>query len=168
MANMKVLDLFAGVGGVKQGFEQAGFTTAMSMDFDRHCKQTFDFNYQEPLVCDDVTCWSPEDYPEFNILTGGFPCQAFSVAGQRKGFAETRGTLFFELARILDKRRPRAFLFENVKGLVSHDNGNTIQTIENTLSDLGYSRISQMLPLWSCCSGNSKSAASRQSRNPTM
>jgi DNA (cytosine-5)-methyltransferase 1 len=148
MADMKVLDLFAGVGGVKQGFEQAGFTTAMSMDFDRYCKQTFDYNYPEPMVCDDVTCWSPEDYPEFNILTGGFPCQAFSVAGQRKGFAETRGTLFFELARILDKRRPRAFLFENVKGLVSHDNGNTLQTIENTLSDLGYSYDYKVLNSW--------------------
>ena len=136
---MKVLDLFCGVGGIKQGFTQAGFDVVQSVDFDKACKETFDLNYDQEMRLGDISKISPEDYPDHDVLVGGFPCQAFSVAGKRLGFEETRGTLFFNLADILHVRRPRAFMFENVKGLVGHDNGKTLETILNTLRyDLGY------------------------------
>jgi len=136
---MKVLDLFCGVGGIKQGFTQAGFNVVQSVDFDKACKETFDLNYDQEMRLGDISKISPDDYPDHDVLVGGFPCQAFSVAGKRLGFDETRGTLFFNLADILHVRRPRAFMFENVKGLVGHDGGRTLETILNTLRyDLGY------------------------------
>jgi len=136
---MKVLDLFCGVGGIKQGFTQAGFDVVQSVDFDKACKETFDLNYDQEMRLGDISQITPDDYPDHDVLVGGFPCQAFSVAGKRLGFNETRGTLFFNLADILHVRRPRAFMFENVKGLVGHDGGRTLETILRTLrEDLGY------------------------------
>lgn len=136
---MKVLDTFCGVGGIKQGFTQAGFDVVQSIDYDKACKITFDANYKDEMVLGDISELSPESYPDHDVLVGGFPCQAFSVAGYRKGFNEKRGTLFFNLADILHVKRPRAFMFENVKGLVGHDGGNTLEVILRTLrQDLGY------------------------------
>ena len=86
----------------------------------------------------DITKINPTELPDFDLLTGGFPCQAFSIAGKRKGFDDTRGTLFFDIARILKEKRPRNFILENVKGLLSHDNGRTFKTIITTLTELGY------------------------------
>ena len=136
---MKVLDTFCGVGGIKQGFTQAGFDVVQSVDFDKACKTTFDANYDDEMVLGDISELKPESYPDHDVLVGGFPCQAFSVAGYRKGFNEKRGTLFFNLADILHVKQPRAFMFENVKGLVGHDGGNTLEVILRTLrQDLGY------------------------------
>lgn len=136
---MKVLDTFCGVGGIKQGFTQAGFDVVQSVDFDKACKTTFDANYEDEMVLGDISELPPESYPDHDVLVGGFPCQAFSVAGYRKGFNEKRGTLFFNLADILHVKQPRAFMFENVKGLVGHDGGNTLEVILRTLrQDLGY------------------------------
>jgi DNA (cytosine-5)-methyltransferase 1 len=136
---MKVLDTFCGIGGIKQGFTQAGYDVVQSIDFDKACKTTFDYNYEDEMVLGDISELSPESYPDHDVLVGGFPCQAFSVAGYRKGFDEKRGTLFFNLADILHVKRPRAFMFENVKGLVGHDGGRTLEVILRTLrEDLGY------------------------------
>jgi DNA (cytosine-5)-methyltransferase 1 len=138
---MKTLDLFAGIGGIRLGFENAGFKTVFSNDFEPLCKTTFDLNFGEPhLHVEDIRQIPPSSLPNFNILLGGFPCQAFSIAGYRQGFADEkdRGNLFFSIANILQEKNPDAFLLENVKNLKGHDNGNTFKVIQDTLSSLGY------------------------------
>lgn len=137
----RTLDLFAGIGGIRLGFENAGFNTVYSNDFEDACKVTFDLNFDEvPLHIKDITTVETETLPEFDVLLGGFPCQAFSVAGYRQGFKDEkgRGNLFFDIARIIDAKKPRAFLLENVKNLKNHDKGNTFEVIKKTLNDLGY------------------------------
>ena len=146
---MNTVDLFAGVGGIRLGLEQAGFNTVYSNDFNKHCKKTFDSHFgEDAMTLGDITKIDPASLPDHDVLTGGFPCQAFSVAGKRMGFNETRGTLFFNLAQILDVKRPKAFLFENVKGLVGHDGGKTIEVIENALDELGYHHQRRVLNSW--------------------
>ncbi len=138
---LRTLDLFAGVGGVRLGFEEAGFKTIFANDIDKNCKITYDLNFPEPkLTVKDIWKLKIEDIPEFDILLGGFPCQAFSIAGYRKGFVDTRvgGNLFFRITQILEKRKPQAFLLENVKNLRGHDKGKTFKIIKETLEDLGY------------------------------
>jgi DNA (cytosine-5)-methyltransferase 1 len=136
---MKTIDLFAGVGGIRKGMELAGFTTVFSNDFDEKCKETFDLNFSEPsMTLSDFSSLEFESIPEFNILTGGFPCQPFSVAGKREGFGDMRGNHFFTIASLIHHRRPRAFLLENVKGLFTHDGGRTFRTIFDTLHELEY------------------------------
>lgn len=137
----RTLDLFAGVGGIRIGFEKAGFKTAFANDFDKTCKDTYDLNFPEPkLNTEDINKLNIKELPEFNILLGGFPCQAFSIAGYRQGFKDEkgRGNLFFRIADILAERKPKAILLENVKNLKSHDKGKTFKVIEKTLRDLGY------------------------------
>ncbi|MEK6913807.1 MAG: DNA cytosine methyltransferase [Nanoarchaeota archaeon] len=136
----RTLDLFAGVGGIRIGFERAGFKTTFANDFDKTCKDTYDLNFAEPkLDTTDINKLDINSLPEFDILLGGFPCQSFSIAGYRKGFQdEERGNLFFRIAKILEERKPEAFLLENVKNLQSHDNGKTFKIIKETLEKLGY------------------------------
>lgn len=137
----RTLDLFAGVGGIRLGFERAGFKTAFANDFDKTCKDTYDLNFGEPkLVVEDINKLNIQIIPEFDILLGGFPCQPFSVAGYRQGFKDEkdRGNLFFRIAEILEKRKPVAFMLENVKNLKGHDNGKTFKVIKETLEALGY------------------------------
>ncbi|VVB76006.1 Modification methylase MthTI [uncultured archaeon] len=138
---MKTIDLFAGVGGIRIGFEKAGFETAFANDFDKTCKDTYDRNFSAPKL-DTRSIWDIpiKELPEFDLLLGGFPCQAFSIAGYRKGFKDEkgRGNLFFRIAEILEEKTPKAFLLENVKNLRGHDNGKTFAIIQKTLSDLGY------------------------------
>jgi DNA (cytosine-5)-methyltransferase 1 len=137
----RTLDLFAGIGGVRLGFEQAGFKTVFANDFEANCKKTYDANFVDAkLVVEDITKIKTEDLPEFDFLLGGFPCQAFSIAGHRKGFEDDkgRGNLFFDVARIIEDRAPEGFLLENVKNLKNHDGGNTFSVIQKTLVDLGY------------------------------
>ncbi len=137
----KTLDLFAGVGGIRLGFEKAGFTTVFANDFEANCKHTYDLNFRNSkLVVEDITNISLEDLPEFDFLLAGFPCQAFSIAGHRHGFDDQkgRGNLFFDIARIIKARKPVGFLLENVKNLRTHDGGNTFKVIEQTLNGLGY------------------------------
>lgn len=139
--HFKTLDLFAGIGGIRIGFEKAGFKTAFSNDFEKSCKATYDLNFKESkLVVEDIRKISVDDLPEFDFLLGGFPCQAFSIAGYRHGFEDKkgRGNLFFDIARIIDERRPEGFLLENVKNLKSHDNGRTFKIILETLEQFGY------------------------------
>ncbi|MCA9346711.1 DNA cytosine methyltransferase [Candidatus Saccharibacteria bacterium] len=139
--NRRTLDLFAGVGGIRMGFEKAGFTTVFANDFEKQCKDTYDLNFKNSkLVVEDITKIEAEDLPEFDYLLGGFPCQAFSIAGYRKGFEDERGrgNLFFDIARIIKARKPEGFLLENVKNLKTHDGGNTFKVIKETLEALGY------------------------------
>lgn len=106
-------------------------------DIDKYAIKTYQSHFDHRNY-GDVTKIDPPELPDFDLLVGGFPCQAFSVAGKREGFNDTRGTLFFDIARILEDKRPRHFILENVKGLLSHDKGKTFQTIIGVLADLGY------------------------------
>jgi len=137
-------DAFAGMGGIRLGMERAGFRCAGSCEIDRAARATYAANFgAEPKHADirDV-----ESLPRgTTVLCGGFPCQAFSHLGQRRGFKDPNGNLFFELARLMDASRPRACLFENVKGLVSHDGGRTLGTVLGTLGELGYHTSWQVL-----------------------
>jgi len=144
----RTLDLFAGVGGIRLGFERAGFKTVFANDFDKHCKETYDLNFKtSKLIVEDVRKIGINDLPQFDFLLAGFPCQAFSIAGYRKGFEDDkgRGNLFFDIARILKARKPEGFLLENVKNLKGHDDGRTFAIIMETLKDLGYHAKAKVL-----------------------
>jgi DNA (cytosine-5)-methyltransferase 1 len=131
------IDLFAGIGGIRIAIESAGGKCVFSSEWDRMARVSYQSNFGE-LPCGDITKISSEAIPDHDILAGGFPCQAFSILGDKLGFADTRGTLFFEIERILRDKRPRAFILENVRHLVTHDSGRTFSTILSKLGKLGY------------------------------
>ncbi len=146
--SFNTIDLFAGVGGIRLGFENAGFKTVFANDFEPQCKDTYDLNFKDSkLIVEDIRKIGIDDLPKFDFLLGGFPCQAFSIAGYRHGFKDKkdRGNLFFDIARIIEARKPEGFLLENVKNLKSHDSGKTFEVIEKTLEDLGYYVKSKVL-----------------------
>jgi len=146
--NWRTVDLFAGVGGIRLGFEKAGFSTVFANDFEAKCADTYNQNFDTAkLVVEDITKIHTKDIPDCDFILGGFPCQAFSIAGYRKGFDDEkgRGNLFFDIARIIEDKQPTGFLLENVKNLKSHDGGNTFKVIEQTLADLGYHIKSKVL-----------------------
>jgi DNA (cytosine-5)-methyltransferase 1 len=148
MANLKTIDLFAGLGGIRMGFHAAGFDTVFANDFDKFAKQTYDSNFSKTkMTLQDITTVETNTIPDFDFLLGGFPCQAFSIAGYRLGFEDKsgRGNLFFDIARILKDKQPLGFLLENVKNLKGHDGGKTFKVIENTLDELGYDIKYQVL-----------------------
>ena len=138
----KTIDLFAGIGGIRLGFELTGrFETVFANDFDKNCKYTYDLNTKDALLTvDDITTINPENIPEYDFLLAGFPCQAFSIAGYRQGFNDEkgRGNLFFDIVRFLDYGQPMGFLLENVKNLQGHDKGRTFKVISQELMNLGY------------------------------
>ncbi len=137
-ADYKMIDLFAGIGGTRLGFQLTGRTKSVfSSEIDKYAAKTYYANFGDN-PSGDITQINEVDIPDHDILVGGFPCQAFSQAGLKKGFEDTRGTLFFEIARILKYKQPKAFLLENVKNLLRHDHGKTYSVIENTLLELGY------------------------------
>ncbi len=133
------IDLFAGIGGFRIAMQSLGGNCVFSSEIDKYAKKTYDYNFGE-VPFGDITKISEHDIPEHDVLCAGFPCQSFSIAGKRKGFKdETRGTLFFDIARIIEAKRPKAFFLENVKGLKNHDRGKTLKTILKVLrEDLGY------------------------------
>lgn len=137
------IELFAGAGGLALGMSKAGFHHVLLNELDRDACQTLIHNRPDwHVVAGDVHQLKLKEYQgKIDLLTGGFPCQAFSYAGKQGGFADTRGTLFFELARIVSEVQPKVFLCENVKGLQSHDGGKTLKVIKNTISELGYSLV---------------------------
>ena len=137
--NIKVASLFAGIGGICYGFKQAGADIIWANEIDKDACKTYRHNFGgDYLVEGDIKEIDPNDIPDIDILNGGFPCQAFSVAGYRKGFDDERGNLFFEITRILEVKKPKAILLENVKNLEGHDHGNTFKVIKEQLELLGY------------------------------
>lgn len=133
------IDLFAGIGGFRMAFQNLGGKCIFSSEWDEQAKRTYYANYGDVPFGDITKESTKAKIPAgFDILCAGFPCQAFSLAGKRRGFAETRGTLFFDVAEILRRYQPKAFFLENVKGLAIHDRGKTLETILNTLDEVGY------------------------------
>ena len=139
--------LFSGVGGIEQGFINNGFDVLWSNDIDEPSSQTFKLNFHHKHILQDIHLLKGRELAPVDVLVGGFPCQAFSIAGYRKGFQDDRGNLFFEIARLIDelKYKPKALLLENVKNFYSHDNGNTYKVVHQTLEDLGYSVFTDIL-----------------------
>ena len=132
--------MFSGIGGFEYGMEQSDyeFECVGYSEIDKYARSIYERHYPNHINYGDATLINTEDLPSFEFLVGGFPCQAFSIAGKRKGFDEARGTLFFEIARVLRDKKPSCFLLENVKGLLSHDRGRTVQTIFRVCDELGY------------------------------
>lgn len=137
MNNFRFIDLFAGIGGIRIAFERNGCKCVFSSEWDKYAQKSYEA-YFGHKPNGDITKINANDIPDHEILTGGFPCQAFSIIGDKKGFADTRGTLFFDIKRILEAKKPKAFLLENVKNLVSHDKGRTFKVIKTKLENLGY------------------------------
>lgn len=143
--DFKFIDLFAGIGGIRLGFESVGGKCVFSSELDEIACKTYEANFGEH-PSGDITKISTADIPDFDILLGGFPCQAFSIMGKKEGFDnETSGTLFFEIERILKEKRPKAFMLENVRNLTSHDKGNTFKVIISHLEALGYNVHAKVL-----------------------
>lgn len=141
----RFIDLFAGIGGIRLGFESVGGRCVFSSEFDEDACKTYEANFGEH-PSGDITKIDAKDIPDFDILLAGFPCQAFSIIGKKEGFAnETCGTLFFEIERILREKRPAAFMLENVRNLTAHDGGKTFNTIKSHLEALGYHVYSKVM-----------------------
>lgn len=136
--SLRFIDLFAGIGGMRLAFESAGANCVFSSEWDRYAQKTYEANFGEKPF-GDITKINESQIPKFDILLAGFPCQPFSSIGKREGFRhKTQGTLFYDVARIINHHKPKAFLLENVAGLLTHDDGKTFSTIINVLNDLGY------------------------------
>lgn len=131
--DFKFIDLFAGIGGIRLPFQKLGGECVFTSEWDKHARNTYFANYGE-VPQGDITKINTLDIPEHDILLGGFPCQTFSQAGKKAGFKDTRGTMFFEIQKILVNKKPKAFLLENVKQLKTHDKGNTLKTILDVLT----------------------------------
>ncbi len=144
MDPFKFIDLFAGIGGMRIPFESLGGTCVFSSEWDAHAQQTYYHNFRE-MPAGDITKIDVVDIPDHDILLAGFPCQPFSIIGDKHGFEDTRGTLFFDIARILKRKQPTAFLLENVKQLLTHDKGRTFAVIEEQLVQLGYTTYHKVL-----------------------
>jgi|TARA_R100000501_G_C2624714_1_gene118019 DNA (cytosine-5)-methyltransferase 1 len=140
---LKFIDLFCGIGGFRVAFEEACEENdiqpqcVFSSDIDKFCQDSYEENFGDRPF-GDITKVDEKDIPDHDILFAGFPCQPFSIIGQRKGLNDTRGTLFFDIARIIKEKKPKTFILENVKQLVGHDKGKTLKVILQTLKDLGY------------------------------
>lgn len=157
---IRYFDMFAGIGGFRSGLEAiGGFECVGYCEIDKYAKQAYEAMYDTggELYFDDARKIVLEQLPDFDLLVGGFPCQSFSIAGARKGFDDTRGTLFFEIARIAFVKKPKYLFLENVPGLLNHNQGRTFETIIHTLDELGYDVCWQVL--------NSKNFGVPQSRN---
>lgn len=157
---IKFFDMFAGIGGFRSGLEAiGGFECVGYCEIDKYAKQAYEAMYDTggELYFDDARKIVPEQLPDFDLLVGEFPCQSFSIAGARKGFDDTRGTLFFEIVRIASVKKPKYIFLENVPGLLNHNQGRTFETIIHTLDELGDDVCWQVL--------NSKNFGVPQSRN---
>ena len=137
---IKTLDLFAGMGGIRLAFESVGCRTVFANDIDELCRETYDLNFSKPkMTVADICDLSPEELPEFDLLLAGFPCQPFSIAGYRKGFADKgRGDIFFRITEMLSSRKPWGFFLENVKNVRTHNRGRTLRTMLDALNEAGY------------------------------
>ncbi len=138
------IDLFAGMGGFRIALNNIGLECVFSSEWDKYAQQTYFFNFGE-MPHGDITKIENEKIPNHDCLCAGFPCQAFSISGKQGGFNDTRGTIFFEIARIVKDKKPKVLFLENVRNLEKHDNGKTFLTIKNVINDLGYSFNSKIL-----------------------
>jgi len=144
---LKAIDLFAGIGGIRLGFTQAfgeNIEFVFSSEIDKYACQTYATNFGD-IPHGDITQIDEKDIPKHDIILAGFPCQAFSIAGKRLGFEDTRGTLFFDVARIIKYHKPKVVFLENVKGLLNHDKGNTFKVMKEVLEELGYKVYAEVL-----------------------
>jgi DNA (cytosine-5)-methyltransferase 1 len=133
----KFIDLFAGIGGFRKGFEDAGFECVFTSEINEKCQEVYLTNFGEKPF-GDITQIEPKEIPDFDILLAGFPCQPFSISGKKMGFEDTRGTLFFDICQIIDEKKPSVVVLENVKHLIHHDKKRTFTTILQPLTNLGY------------------------------
>ncbi|MBP3805243.1 MAG: DNA (cytosine-5-)-methyltransferase [Oribacterium sp.] len=162
---MRVLSLFSGIGGLDQGFVDAGYKIVWANDFDKYAVQTYEANYDTEIVLGDINDIPLESLPEFDVLIGGFPCQPFSMMGSELGFEDARGTLFFRIAEIIKYKiekneKPKVIVLENVRTLRTHDKGKTFKTIKHIMeNDLGYKVFDEIL--------NSANYGVPQTRNRT-
>lgn len=141
---MQFIDLFCGIGGFRLALERLGLYCVFSSDIDKWARQTYHANFSDEPA-GDITQIPAEDIPEHDLICAGFPCQAFSIAGKREGFADSRGTLFFEIIRLARHHQPAVLFLENVRNLVSHDKGRTFNTIMQELDSVGYDVFYQVL-----------------------
>ena len=140
----KFIDLFAGIGGFRLGFESEGYECIFSSEIDEHAKEVYRLNFGE-TPHGDITKIDENQIPNHDVLLAGFPCQPFSIAGEKKGFCDTRGTMFFEIERVLKAKKPKVVVLENVKHFKNHDKGRTLQTVIYSLENLGYTVSWQIL-----------------------
>ena len=139
MSEIRVASMFAGIGGICIGFKQAGYDLVWANEVDSAACKTYRRNLGDSwLRTGDIKKIAPQDVPDMDVLTAGFPCQSFSIAGSQRGFNDPRGNLFFEIAKIIDKKRPKAIFLENVSNLLEHDCGKTFLVIYNSLVQFGY------------------------------
>jgi DNA (cytosine-5)-methyltransferase 1 len=146
-AKFKAIDLFAGIGGIRLGFEEVfkkDISFVFSSEIDKFARTTYFENFKEQPY-GDITTINAKDIPSFDILLAGFPCQPFSNAGLKKGFSDTRGSLFFDIARIIEQHKPKVVFLENVKGFKGHDKGNTFRVVKKTLEKFGYKVFFEIL-----------------------
>jgi DNA (cytosine-5)-methyltransferase 1 len=141
---MKFIDLFSGIGGFRLGFEAIGFQCVFSCEINSKCRDVYQENFNA-LPFDDIQKINPQTLQDFDLLVAGFPCQPFSICGKKRGFEDTRGTLFFEICRIIKAKQPKIIILENVKHLIHHDQGNTLKIILSSLEELGYGVNYQIL-----------------------
>lgn len=137
MTQLRFIDLFAGIGGFRMGFTQVGYQCVFSCEIAPNCQAVYANNFGETPFT-DITQIDVRSLPDFEVLTAGFPCQPFSICGKRKGFEDTRGTLFFHICRIIEVKQPQIAVLENVKYLIYHDGGKTLAIILESLEELGY------------------------------
>ena len=138
LEGMSFIDLFAGLGGFRLALESLGATCVYSNEWDKFAQQVYNDNFGD-IPEGDITQVDEKSIPEHDILCAGFPCQAFSISGKQRGFEDSRGTLFFDVARIVKCKQPKIVFMENVKNFAVHDNGRTLEVVENTMKELGYS-----------------------------
>ena len=140
----KFIDLFAGIGGFRLGFESQNFECVFSSEIDEHAKEIYKLNFGDNPY-GDITKIDENQIPQHDVLLAGFPCQPFSIAGEKKGFCDTRGTMFFEIERIIKAKKPKVVVLENVKHFKNHDKGRTLKTVLYSLENLGYTVSWQIL-----------------------
>lgn len=140
----KFIDLFAGIGGFRKGFQDAGYECVFTSEINTACREVYENNFRNK-VFGDITKIEPSHIPDFDVLLAGFPCQPFSICGKKKGFEDTRGTLFFNICQIINEKQPKVVVLENVKHLIHHDKKRTFKTIIQTLQNLGYNVTYKLL-----------------------
>lgn len=138
---MRAFSLFSGIGGFDLALQRTGHELVGACEIDKYARSVYARRFPNVKLWQNATTIDPKDIPDFDIMCAGFPCQAFSIAGQRSGFEDTRGSLFFEIARIVKEKLPSVLLLENVRGLLNHDKGQTFATILAVLENLGYKNL---------------------------